>query len=313
MASAKHRMEYLLVRSVRAIVAWLPWSVARAIGSSLGRIAYAFDRRHRNIALRNLAAAFPTRTPRERRAIARGVFAHFGFALLDLLKLSTIPPDRMVGLVEFEGEERVRHAFAQGRGVLLFTGHFGCWEVIPVALAVRLEPIEVVVRPLDNPDLNALLERVRCSTGNRLIYKRGAIRRILRTINDGHAVGLLIDQHLHGPDAVVVDFFGRPAATTSALAAIALRTGAPVVPMFALPAKGRGYRIICEHPVEPPAADAADRVREFTQRCTDVLEMYVRRHPHLWLWVHRRWKIEQAALANTPTLAHTSQDLEADA
>jgi KDO2-lipid IV(A) lauroyltransferase len=309
----KHRLEYALVMCVRAVVAWLPWSAARALGSSLGRIAYVFDRKHRNIALGNLEAAFPTRTPRERRAIARGVFAHFGFALLDLLKFSTVAPDRMASLVEFEGEERVRHAYAQGKGVLFFTGHFGCWEVIPVAHAARFEPMEVLVRPLDNPDLNALIERVRCSTGSTLIYKRGAIRRMLRTISDGHGVGLLIDQHLHGPDAVVVDFFGRPAATTSALAAIALRTGAPVLPMFALPAKGRGYRLICEHPVEPPAADAADRVRDFTQRCTDVLEMYVRRHPHLWLWVHRRWKIEHAMLENAPSLVSTSQDLEADA
>jgi len=91
-------------------------------------------------------------------------------------------------------------------------------------------------------------------------------------------------------DALHVDFFGRPAATTSAVAALALRTGAPVVPLFALPLRGGRYRMIYEHPVEPPKSDEEDALREFTQRCTDVLEMYVRRHPDLWLWMHRRWR-----------------------
>src|SRR5207253_4959096 len=91
--------------------------------------------------------------------------------------------------------------------------------------------------------------------------------------------------------AVYVDFFNRPAATTSALAAVALRTGAPVVPVFALPLPGGRFRLIYEHPVEPPRGDDEDAIREFTQRCTDVLEMYVRRYPHLWLWMHRRWRM----------------------
>ena len=101
---------------------------------------------------------------------------------------------------------------------------------------------------------------------------------------------MLIDQHIQTADAVYVDFFNRPAATTSALAALALRTGAPVVPVFALPLPGGRFRMVYEHAVEPPPADDPDAIREFTQRCTDVLEMYVRRYPELWLWMHRRWR-----------------------
>jgi KDO2-lipid IV(A) lauroyltransferase len=143
---------------------------------------------------------------------------------------------------------------------------------------------------LDNPHLNTLLEEVRERTGNAVIYRQGAVRRVLKTLAAGQGVAMLIDQHMHSADAIWVDFFERPAATTSTLAALALRTGAPVVPVFALPI-GRGrYRMIYEHAVEPPSTDAPDAIREFTQRCTDVLEMYVRRHPELWLWMHRRWR-----------------------
>jgi KDO2-lipid IV(A) lauroyltransferase len=123
-----------------------------------------------------------------------------------------------------------------------------------------------------------------------VIYRRGALRRVLRALDANQAVAILIDQHIHSSDAVYVDFFNRPAATTSALAALALRTGAPVVPVFALPIPGARFRMVYEHPVEPPPPDDSDAIREFTQRCTDVLEMYVRRYPELWLWMHRRWR-----------------------
>ncbi|HEV3141957.1 MAG TPA: lysophospholipid acyltransferase family protein, partial [Vicinamibacterales bacterium] len=159
----------------------------------------------------------------------------------------------------------------------------------------RVEPVGVLGRALDNPLLNQLLEDIRQRTGNPVLYRRATIRRVLRLLQDGRGVAILIDQHIMSRDAIYVDFFERPAATTSAIAALALRTGAPVLPVFALPL-GRGrYRMIYEHPVAPPSAEAveADRdaaMREFTQRCTDVLEMYVRRHPDLWLWMHRRWR-----------------------
>jgi KDO2-lipid IV(A) lauroyltransferase len=196
----------------------------------------------------------------------------------------------MLACVEFEGEERVVHAHAQNRGVLLFTGHFGFWEINALVHALALKPMAVLARPLDNPLLHDLLESVRTSTGNSVFYRRGAIRRVLRALEGNQAVAFLIDQHMQPADAVYVDFFNRPAATTSALAALALRTGAPVVPVFALPLPGGRFRMVYEHAVEPPRADDEHAITEFTQRCTDVLEMYVRRYPELWLWMHRRWR-----------------------
>ena len=145
-------------------------------------------------------------------------------------------------------------------------------------------------RPLDNPRLNAWIERCATSTGNRVIHRRGALRQILRALAQNKGVAILIDQHIQTTEAVIVDFFNRPAATTSAVAALALRTGAPIVPVFAVRLPDGRYRMIYEHPVEPPPADHPDAIRELTQRCTDVLEMYVRRYPNIWLWMHRRWR-----------------------
>ena len=260
-----------------------------AVGSLLGRAFYLVDGGHRRLAIDNLRAAFPLRSRAECVVIARRMFEHFGQLLMVLLKFSTLTPEQMLSLVEFDGEDRVRVAHAHGRGVLLFTGHFGFWEINALVHALVLNPIAVLARPLDNPSLHDLLERVRTSTGNSVIYRRGAIRRVLRALAANQAVAVLIDQHMHA-DAVYVDFFDRPAATTTALAALAMKTGAPVVPVFALPLPGGRFRMVYEHPVEPPPADDPEAVRKFTQRCTDVLEMYVRRYPELWLWMHRRWR-----------------------
>jgi KDO2-lipid IV(A) lauroyltransferase len=265
-------------------------SVVLALGSLLGRAFYLVDGAHRRRAVRNIQAAFPLRGPRECQTIARGMFSHFGRLLTVLLKFSTMTPEQMLARVRFEGEERVVSAHAQGKGVLLFTGHFGFWEINALVHALELRPMSVLARPLDNPLLHRLLESTRMKTGNSVIYRRGAIRRVMRALESNEAVAVLIDQHIQTADAVYVDFFNRPAATTSALAALALRTGAPVVPVFALPIPGGRFRMVYEHAVDPPRADDPEAVREFTQRCTDVLEMYVRRYPGLWLWMHRRWR-----------------------
>jgi len=293
----RYRVELWLAQVVRACVGLLPMSAVRACGGVLGHAVYFVDGFHRRIALTNLAAAFPARSAAERRVVARATFAHFGRLLLELIKFGMLSETQMRACIDVEGDDRVRQAYQQGRGVLYFTGHFGYWEMQAIAHPLHSPPVSVLARRLDNAYLHEMLERIRTRTGNGVIYRQGAIRKVMRELAANRGVALLIDQHLHSSDAVYVDFFNRPAATTSALAALAIRTGAPVIPVFALPMPGGRYRFIYERPVPPPKEESADAVREFTQRCTDVLEMYVRRDPALWLWMHRRWRDRDPRLA----------------
>jgi KDO2-lipid IV(A) lauroyltransferase len=301
-------IEYWSVLAARGVARRLPEALVDAWGTALGLTFYALDRAHRRVALTNLEQCFPNRAPAERRAIARATFAHFGRVLLRLLTFSALTPDEMLARAEYEGDERVRLAYAQGKGVLFFTGHFGFWECQAMAHAVKLRPIGVLARVLDNARLNDLLERMRTKTGNSVIYRQGAVRRVLKTLAAGEGVALLIDQHMHSPDAIWVNFFRRPAATTSSLAALALRTGAAVIPVFAHPLPGGRYRFVYEAPVEPPKEDGPEAIREFTQRCTDVLEMHVRKRPELWLWMHRRWR--DSPTPDTPGMFPKAKDDE---
>lgn len=285
----RYRLEYAALAAVRGLVGLMPDAVSWWIGSVVGMGFYYLDASHRRLAVRQLRAAFPTRTERECRTIARQTFRHFGQLLVVLIKFSTLTVEQIRARVEYDGDDRVREALSQGKGVLLSSGHFGFWEMQGMAHPLVLPPMHVLARPLDNPALHQWLEDTRCQTGNSVIYRRGAVRRVLRALEQNECVAIMIDQHIQNAD-VTVDFFNRPAATTNALAALALRTGAPVIPVFALPLPGGRFRLVYDHPVEPPAEDSPDRIQEFTQRCTDVLEMYVRRYPQLWLWMHRRWR-----------------------
>jgi KDO2-lipid IV(A) lauroyltransferase len=294
--AVRHRFEFAFARTVQACLRLMPMTMVRACGGALGAMVSTVDRFHRRIAMENLARAFPSRSETENAQVCRGMFVHFGRLLLELIRFSALRPEQMLERVEVEGQEHVRQAYRQGKGVLYFTGHFGYWEIQAIAFALHAEPISVVARPLDNPHLHAMLERIRTCTGNTVIYRQGGLRRVLRDLQSNRGVAMLIDQHLHS-DAVSVEFFNRPAATTSALAALALRTGAPVIPVFAFPLPGGRYRLVYDSPVPAPETSGPDAIREFTQRCTDVLEMYVRRDPQLWLWMHRRWRDQEPAPA----------------
>jgi Kdo2-lipid IVA lauroyltransferase/acyltransferase len=299
--SRRHRLEHAALRAVTGLVRRLPQSFATSLGHGIGWLAYRLDGRHRRITLENLAATFPERSSQERTRIAREVFAHFGRKLVELLWFTGLPTDRQLALVEFVGAEHIEAAQRAGKGVLIVTGHFGFWELHALAHGLRLGPMAVVARAMDNPLLDRLLIDLRSSTGNIVIDRKGGLRRIMRALNANQAVAVLIDQHILTADAVKVDFLGRPAATTSAVAVLAIRTGAAVIPSFSLPLDDGRYRLIYEQPLALPAEDDPDAVRDLTQRCTKVLEKYVRAHPERWLWMHRRWR-QDVRTTDSPSL-----------
>jgi KDO2-lipid IV(A) lauroyltransferase len=294
----RHALESRLVEAVSRVVQPQPMIKVRAWGEALGRCAYRIARSRRRVAHDNLVHAFPGMPLADRERIVRGMFEHFGRMLLELIRFRTLTRDEMLALSEIEGEEHVRYAYAEGRGMIFVGGHIGYWEQQGIEHAVSWKPISLMVRPLDNPGLHALLEEIRTRTGNSVIYRQGSVRKVLRALGENRGVAILIDQHLHASEAVYVDFFGRPAATTSIVASLVRRTGAAAVPVFGLPLPGGRYRFVYGPPVPPPIDDTPQAIHDFTQRCTDVIEAYVRKYPDLWLWMHRRWRpVPQASRA----------------
>ena len=289
----RYGVESQLVAALSAFVRGTPMAVVRERGAALGRFAHRLGGSRRRIALDNLRRAMPELTDARREVIVLGMFEHFGRVLLELMRARTLAVDELRALMEVEGDAHVQRAYDAGRGVIFVGGHIGYWEMQGIAHAVSWKPFSIMARPLDNPVLHDLLEHIRTRTGNTVIYRQGSIRKVLRALGSNQGVAILIDQHLQTPDAIQVQFFGRPAATTSVVASLVRRTGAAVVPGFGLPLPGGRYRFVYERAVAPPADDSPEAVHDFTQRCTDVIEAYIRRYPDLWMWMHRRWRVPE--------------------
>ena len=269
----------------------LPRGAVRALGSGLGRLTFTFDRSHRSLAEANLRTAFgESLSSQEIREIVRRAFRHFGSAFFDLFHLAWLPPRKRARFLQIKGGDHLQKAAESGRGVLIFTAHFGLWEIAQ-ALINPIVPMHVVARPLDNPFLERQLLRLRARLGSKVISKFSAGRGILRALNHKQAVGILIDQNVQIHEAVFVDFFGKPAATTPSLALFHIRTGAPLIPLFCLPAPSRAYclEILPPAQVELTGDLQADIIR-VTQACTRIIEDQIRRAPEYWFWFHNRWK-----------------------
>jgi len=299
---------YALCRAALGILALLPRRTGLLCGRLLGRIFYLLSPSHRRIALANLCRALPGATDDASRVrIARAAFAHVGMICADAAYFPRILRRPTESTAVYEGTEHLRAAAALGRGVLVFSGHFGHWELVALLQHRLGVPMAMVVRPLDNPGFDRYLSRLRALSGNRILPKRAAARGVLRALRDRLGVALLIDQNVRGEGGVFVDFFGAPASTTPSLATFALKSGAPVVPVFSYPQPDGRLRIVYRPALHPQRRGTLQEdILEFTTTCTRILEEEIRRHPELWFWMHNRWRTrppEEAATRPAGTAA----------
>ena len=286
------RLEYALAWCVVKTIGALPRPLARAVGIALGQTIYLLHGKLRRVGMRNLALAFPEKSAGERRKIVRRVFTSLGRQFAEVCLFPKYTRENVNRTVTYDGYENFDRASQRGKGVLFLTGHVGGWELSAFAHSLYGHPLHFVMRPLDNPYLDALVRHYRTMHGNTPILKDDPARELLRAMKVGATVGILMDTNMTPPEGVFVDFFGMPACTASGLARIALRTDAAVVPGFTIwdPIL-RKYRLRFDPavPLIRTGNNDADIVAN-TARFTKVIEEVVRRYPDQWLWVHRRWK-----------------------
>jgi KDO2-lipid IV(A) lauroyltransferase len=284
-------LEYAAARTVLTGLRWLPRPLAVATGRGLGRIAYRVGGRLGRTGSRNLELAFPHMSEEDRARILRGCFLNLGRLLGEVSHFPRATPESLREIIECEGLEHLEAARARGRGVIMFTGHLGAWELSSFALSALGYPLSFLVRRIDNPLVEQLIDKARTRFGNRSIDKRAAARPMLRTLHAGGTLGILVDLNTQPHEGIFVDFFGIPASTTLGLASMALRTNAAVLPIF-VPWDEERQRFLMR--IEPPleitrTGDEREDARQLTALFTSVIEKYVRRYPEQWLWIHKRW------------------------
>lgn len=270
----------------------LPRRVAHGLGALLGWTWYHLIPVRRGVARANLRTSFPGMSGSERRRIARRCFVHLARCAVEFLRLPGLTREKAERLVEHAGGEHLERALGEGRGVIVATAHFGNFDLMACAEALRGVPLHVVTREQHVRGINRTWMRVRARCGVKFIPVKDAAWRIHRLLRAGQVVALVIDQHMPPGRGLEVPFFGRPASTTHAPALLAHTTGAPVLPVTAERLPGGRHRVV----IEPPrrADKDADRAAEVLRITTDLnrwLEDRIRQKPDHWLWIHRRWKV----------------------
>ncbi len=291
MSAFKRYTEFLFFLGIKLFFLLLPRRLSLGIGRILGFAVYSLSRRHRRIALSNLKTAFGIEfSPSARKEIARKSFLHFGKLLADLIKFSHFNDEQRDKLIQVEGEENLNLALKKGKGVLIFTGHYGSWEIAPHYISKKAK-FYVIARALDNDLLEKELSKMRANLGAKIIYKQQAAKPILQSLRAREIVAILIDQNVLRSQAVFVDFFGKAAATTPSLAAFFLRTQSPLLPAFCYPGPRDTYKIKILKPLKVSLTGNYDQdVLKITQICTKIIEAQIRKNPNFWLWFHQRWK-----------------------
>ena len=285
-------VEYAVARAIFAGLNVMPLKWAMKTGQGLGRAAYVAAGNLRRTGDRNLKLAFPEKTDEERQELLKGTFAGLGRQLGLFTKFATDSRETLLDITRWEGLEHLESARATKRPIILFTGHVGAWELSSFGLSLKDLPMSFLVRRLDNPKVEEMVDRIRMRFGNQSVDKRGAARPMLTILKSGGTLGLLVDLNTLDEEAIFVDFFGVPASTTFMLAKLALRTDAIVLPMF-VPWDESNRKFLVE--ILPPVSversgDEEEDIRKLTASLTKVVEDYIRRYPDQWLWIHKRWK-----------------------
>jgi KDO2-lipid IV(A) lauroyltransferase len=260
------------------------------LGGALGRLAYRPLGIRRALVESQLRAAFPERSDDWILAMAAGSYAHLGREGLAMLRLSKLSPEEVRARTGLDGLERFLEAVAEGRGVVMVTGHLGNWEIGGAALAVRGVPIDVVAQRQSNPLFDRMVVETRARLGMRVIPRGRATRQGLRSLRAGRVVAFVADQDARRAGDFV-PFFGRLASTHRGPALLALRTGAPLfVGLGMLRTPEGGYHARIEEVVVDREGEVDEVVYRLTAAFTARLEAGVRIAPDQYFWQHRRWK-----------------------
>jgi KDO2-lipid IV(A) lauroyltransferase len=289
-------MEAALLHLVVAAIGALPRKLARWIGAGIGALLYHLLGRLRRVGDENLRRSFPERSAEEREQILRGVYRSLGWQLAEFCQMPHYTAEQASKFICYDGLEYYLAARDRGRGVLVLTGHLGAWELSSFYHSLMGYPMSMVIRRLDNPLVDTFVNRIRSLHGNRVIHKDDFARGLITAMANGETVGILMDTNMTPPQGVFVPFFGVEACTATAMARVALRSDAAVVPGFLVwhEDEQRYVLVFGEALTLVRTGDTERDIVANTALFTATIEQYIRRTPEQWLWVHRRWKTRPA-------------------
>lgn len=273
----------------------VPLASLYAFSRFMGSVGYRFAGRHRRIAIESLTMAFGSRKSKaEIEDIARECFKTMASSAVEFFMFMR-HPERVKKFVTIEGLEHLDEALKDGRGVVALSAHFGSFPLLLTRLALGGYKIHSLLRHMRDPGLDKFFEKKRDRMGVGSIYtqpRTTCVNQSLKSLRANEIIFVQLDQNF-GTGGVFVDFFGAKAATATGPIVFSLRTGAPIVPMFIHRVDGPRHRIVIFPAIRLKTEGDKERIMlDAVQDFTTLIEEYIRRYPHEWGWIHKRWKAQ---------------------
>lgn len=283
----RHALEYAAVRGALAMAGSLPLGIARAVGASVGGLAFAL-RIRRDVSVDNIARALGV-THADATRIARRCYGNLGRSMMEFAAFRRWSPEDVLAQVTVEGAGHLTAVRAVGRGAIVVASHFGSWEMGGAIIPALGHPTNFVIGEQSNRRVDEVTNKLRLRDNVRLIPRATALKKVLVALRDNEIVALLADQDAR-KGGVIVDFLGRPASTVRGPALFAIRAKCAIIPL-SIHREGKRHRAIFDPPIWPnPAHDEETAVHELTSAFSDALSRRIRAHPDEYFWPHRRWK-----------------------
>jgi len=290
----------------------LPLGAALAFGRVLGRLTPYISSKHYRRVLADISGAFGDRySPDELTGIARRFYQRLGESLVEFLRLPSLSADEIRRWTRLEGTEHLEAALAQGNGAILLSGHVGNWELCGTLMGLSAYPTTAIARPQMDTALTEFFNRTREAHGLKVVSMTD-VRNCLRVLKRNECLGVIGDVNANTPGAFV-QFLGRPAATYTGVAYMALTLGSPILPLFDTRLPDHSHCIRIGPPIPP--VNTGDRPRDLlltTMRAQYVIQQEIRRRPEDWFWLLGRWRTRPDDLPNPERIPMESRDLTAE-
>jgi KDO2-lipid IV(A) lauroyltransferase len=288
---------YLLLKVFGLLINLLPESFALWLGRQMGSIGYYLDWEHRGVALQNLYLAFgQERSESQIRRIAKRTFQNLGMMAIEFFRIPVLEKEDFKKKVSVEGLDEALKLLEMKKGGLLLVGHFGNWELMGFMSKVIGNPILAIAKPIKQKRIDQWITGIRKVAGLELIPPENASQKVIQALSHNRLIGILIDQRAKRSRGVWADFFGKKVPTHPGLAVLALKTGAPVVPVFMIRDGFQKHRLMIKEPLKLiQTGDFKKDVEANTQLFNDTLESMIRQYPDQWFWIHRRWERKRRA------------------
>ncbi|HMP89078.1 MAG TPA: lysophospholipid acyltransferase family protein [Kiritimatiellia bacterium] len=279
-----------MIKFIAWFYAAVPLPVSLWFGRMIGRMLWVILPRKRKLAISSLASGFPDWTEEKCLAMTRQVFLNQGIFIAEMFRFFGHAKENPLDSIQFDPDDLVeaRRLHAEGRGLLVLTGHLNNYEFL-ARWAARHFPMTIITKNISPPSLNDYLNDNRRSMGVDVLPPRNSYRAALRALKENRCVGFILDQNMKHRDGVFVSFFSRPACTTAGLAMLSAMSGAPVLPVFLL-REGNGFKVRILPAIPPPASRETGALQDVTQLYSNAMETVIREQPESWIWIHNRWK-----------------------